>query len=149
MAMEQVFHIIPPRQSPYLAVISIITFLLILMIMFVIMSFSMKKVKYIVNDSSLIIKGLFSAKTFALSDLQKDAIRVVNLKTADELQPVYRMNGVGLPGFQSGWYRLKNNHKALLFLSDHAQVVYIPTVKDFVLLLSVDDPSAMVKALQN
>jgi hypothetical protein len=32
--------------------------------------------------------------------------------------PERRTNGIGLPNYQAGWFRLKNGEKALLFVSD-------------------------------
>ena len=40
--------------------------------------------------------------------------RVVDLTTTRELRPWLRTNGVGLPGYRAGWFRLQDGEKALV-----------------------------------
>ena len=51
-----------------------------------------------------------------------------------------------MPGYNAGWFRLKNGSKALLALTDRSSVVYIPTTEDYSILLSVADPEAFLAA---
>jgi hypothetical protein len=52
-----------------------------------------------------------------------------------------------MPGYQSGWFRLKNGEKALLYLTDRSRAVYVPTTAGYSVLLSPDDPDGFLKAL--
>jgi len=45
----------------------------------------------------------------------------------DGLQPKSRRMGTALPGYQAGWFRLRNGEKALLYLTDRTRAIYIPT----------------------
>ena len=57
-----------------------------------------------------------------------------------------RTNGVGLPGFLLGWFRLDNGERALIAVTDRGRVVYVPYVEGL-LLVSVADPAAMLDSL--
>jgi hypothetical protein len=61
---------------------------------------------------------------------------------------VLRTNGIGLPGYQVGWFRLKNGETALLYVTDESTVTYLPTTEHDVLLLSVENAEAFLQALR-
>ena len=71
----------------------------------------------------------------------------MNFGASPELLPARRTMGTGLPGYQSGWFRLKNGEKALLYLTDRTKAVYVPTTEGYGLLLSPDDPDGFLGAL--
>ncbi len=58
-----------------------------------------------------------------------------------------RTNGIGLPNYQSGWFRLANGSAALLFVTDWSRAVVVPTTEHFDLLVSPADPQAFLTAL--
>ena len=65
-----------------------------------------------------------------------------------DYQPKWRTNGAGLPGYAAGWFKLRNKEKALVFLTDRSRVVYIPTNKDYSVLLSVREAEEFADAIQ-
>ncbi len=71
----------------------------------------------------------------------------VDLGREPALTPVRRSNGVGLANYQVGWFRLKNGQRALCFLTRRDSVLYLPTKKSFVLLLSTSEPEQLLAAL--
>ena len=75
------------------------------------------------------------------------AAKVADLAADPEHRPVLRTNGAGLPGYGSGWFKLANGEKALLFVTDR-RVVYLPTREGYAVLLSVADPEAFLEALR-
>jgi hypothetical protein len=56
--------------------------------------------------------------------------------------------GTGLPGFSAGWFRLRNGNKALVYLTDGSRAVYIPTRNGYDVLLSPQQPDAMLVELR-
>lgn len=64
------------------------------------------------------------------------------------LRPSARTLGTGLPGYRAGWFRLENGEKALLYLTDEARAVYVPTSAGYSVLLSPEDPEAFLTALK-
>ena len=62
--------------------------------------------------------------------------------------PAARTNGVGLPNYQGGWFRLEDGGKGLLFVTDWSRAVIVPTSEGFALLASPDDPQGFLSRLQ-
>jgi hypothetical protein len=56
--------------------------------------------------------------------------------------------GVGLPGYSSGWFRLTDQSKGLLFLTDPSRAVYLPTTDGYTLLISPAEPERFLAALK-
>ncbi len=102
-----------------------------------------------IGSDELLIHAGFYSRTIALADLDIDAARTIDLKAEPSFRPKWRTNGVGLPGLQAGWFRLRNKEKALLLLTDPSAVAYVPTRQGFSLLFSLPDPKAFLASLRN
>jgi hypothetical protein len=101
-----------------------------------------------VSAQGLRLKGDLYGRLLPAAALRFDEIRIVDLGVARELRPVVRTFGTGAPGYQSGWFRLQNGEKALLYLTDRRRVVYIPTTEGFSVLLSAQSPERLVDRLR-
>lgn len=101
----------------------------------------------IIDDDALRVTGIYGRK-IPLSEIDTHRIREVDLDAEPNLLPSFKTNGLSLPGYQTGWFRLKEGSRALLFLSDHRHVLYIPVSNDYVLLVSVPEPSKVLAGLQ-
>jgi hypothetical protein len=74
--------------------------------------------------------------------------RVVDLRVERDLQPVSRRLGTGLPGYASGWFRLRNGERALVYLTNRRRVAMVPTDLGYTVMMSADDPDGLVAALR-
>ena len=110
--------------------------------------FSAHAAKFEVDESGLRIYNTIYGKYIPKENLDLNGIQVVDLKTQTSLQPHLRTNGVGLPGYEAGWFNLKDKERALLFVTDRENVVYIPTL-GYSILLSTKDTNKMVDSLQS
>jgi hypothetical protein len=72
----------------------------------------------------------------------------VNFETEQGLRPKWRTLGTGLPGYQAGWFRLRDGQKALVYLTDRSRAVYVPTTEGYGLLLSPEYPDRFLAALK-
>ena len=97
------------------------------------------------TDSGLQVRAGFYGRTLRRSQLQLAHAVEVSLFDRGDLAPRWRTNGIGLPGFRAGWFRLRNRDKALVLLTDPYRVTYLPTTEGYVLLLST---SALLPALR-
>ena len=50
-----------------------------------------------------------------------------------------------MPGLRAGWFRLRNNERALVYLTNPFHVTYLPTKEGYVLLIST---TALLDALR-
>ena len=73
-------------------------------------------------------------------ELALDRARVLDLDEHLEFKPRLKTNGMFLPGFQTGWYRLRDGSRALVARAGGKRVLWIPTTRDFALLLQPQQP---------
>lgn len=85
----------------------------------------------------------------SFTELDLEHARVLNLDEHLEFKPRLKTNGAFLPGFQAGWYRLRNGSRALVARAAGKRVLWIPTTRDFGLLLQPQQsPRALLQALR-
>jgi hypothetical protein len=151
--MERVFGIIPASSNSYMTIwiITIVVFLILVLVagMFLSFGYQSRHLKYTVNDDGLRISPGLYTRSIPWGDIDREGIKVLNLNIDTEYKLERRTNGSGLPGFASGWFRLANDEKALVFVTDRNRVVYIPTNKDYSVLLSVSEAEEFADVLQN
>lgn len=104
--------------------------------------------RFDVSSSGLQLHGDWYGRTIPSDAIQRNAVRRVDFSNDPELTPRIRTMGTGLPGYQSGWYRLRNGERALLYLTDRSRAVYVPTNAGYSVLLSPADPDGFVSALR-
>ena len=106
-----------------------------------------RRVRFEVTREGLRIRGPYGRLiTRDAMDLQE--ARVVDLKTDPSYRLGIRTSGIGMPGYASGWFRLKGGASALLFVTERTRTVAIPTSLGYTLLLSPADPDAFIKSLK-
>ena len=103
--------------------------------------------RFEVSSEGLRLRGDLYGRLIPVNELQVKEARRVDLSSSPELAPARRTMGTGLPGYQSGWFRLRNGEKALLYLTDRSRAVYVPTTAGYAVLLSPEDPEGFLKAL--
>jgi len=105
---------------------------------------------FAVDDEKLRIKRTMYGRNIDKSSLDLVNAKIINLsEDANKgFRPVLRTNGIGLPFYQAGWFRLHHKEKALLFVTNNKSVVYIPTSEGYALILSVDDPVGFLRSLK-
>lgn len=112
------------------------------------LAFMLKRHRLRLDDAGLEVVTTFYRQRFALSDLKLDAARVIRLDEHAELRPMLKSNGYALPGFRSGWFRLRNWRKAFVAASDGERLLWLPTTRGFDLLLQPRDPQRLLERLR-
>ncbi len=135
--MVRTFDITPASSAPFIFLAAIGIVLILLLILLTFIGYSARNTKFEVTDQGLRIKGSIYGRFIPKEAITTESIQIVNLNTYPAYKPRLRTNGVGLPGYSEGWFKLKNNERALLFVTDRSNVVYIPTNQDYSVLLSV------------
>lgn len=111
-------------------------------------AFGARRPNFEITPEGLRLRGSLYGRFIPASQLRLDAARVVDLGVTQELQPKWRTNGVGLPSYSAGWFRLNNREKALVFLTDRSRALYIPTTDGYSVLISPGDPAAFLEELR-
>jgi hypothetical protein len=104
--------------------------------------------RFEVSAQGLAIRGDLYGRVIPWSALQVASARLVDLDQEPQYRPWLKMNGAGLPGYHSGWFRLKNREKALVFFTRSKLAVYVPTNQGYVVLVSPERPSEFLAAIQ-
>ena len=109
---------------------------------------SLWRTRFEISEKGLRIRGDMWGQTLSWTDLDAANARMVSFDAEPGLNPKWKTCGTALPGYASGWFRLHNKSKALVFLTDKKEAVLIPTRKDYSVLLSSTGNAAFLQALQ-
>ncbi len=145
--MTRTFEVAPLSSAPYLFIFFFSLLIAVLLALSIYYGFTIKNLKFDISDHGIHIRGGFYGRLIPRDDIVSQGVRVLNLNLQQEYQPKLKTNGVSLPGYSEGWFKLRNEQKALLFVSDKAKVVYIPTSKNYSVLLSVSNPEEFRQTL--
>lgn len=88
------------------------------------------------------------SRTIPWHSLRIEEARRVSFVSDPELKPGWRHAGNSWPGYQTGWFRLRNGERALLYVTDRSNLVYLPTSAGFSVLLSPADPDLFLATLR-
>jgi hypothetical protein len=146
--MKYVFPIIPATAGPIWLFVGILVFMLCIVSLFGYIAFSSRHVRLEVEASELRIRGDIYGRTIPATAVLVDEMKALNLKRDTAYGLSWRTNGSGLPGYKSGWFKLMNGEKALVFVTDPTQILYIPTRDGYSVLLSVAEPDKVKLKLQ-
>lgn len=147
VTMKQVYDIVPASGSSIWILFAATLFLALFIAFFGWIVYSSRNAKFEVSASGLRIRADMYGREVPRHDLLPDQARIISIDKEERYRPVLRTNGVGLPGYKSGWFELKNGEKALAFITSTKDLVYIPTNKGYCILLSVSKPSEFLESL--
>jgi hypothetical protein len=89
-----------------------------------------------VHDGRLHIKSSFYSVDISLTDIGPE----IDILDADAGKRIaWRTNGVGFPGYRSGWFRLNDGQSAFVAASGAANI-YVPTKQGYAVMLAVKHP---------
>ena len=75
--------------------------------------------------------------------------RIVNLDEQTELRPSLKTNAFALPGYEAGFFRLRDwRRKAFLMLTSRQRVLVLPLRDHRTVLLSLRQPQKLIDALR-
>ena len=128
--MAEVFHVVPAT-ARWTWVLLLAFPVVVLIAAFAFIGLSMRgsrNASFEVSPSGLRLKGDVYGRRLPASELRGGAARVVDLDQERSLRPQRRTMGTAVAGYRSGWFKLANGEKALLYLTDVRRAVYVPRV---------------------
>jgi hypothetical protein len=146
--MRQVFQIVPASSGAAITLAVIAIVLVAMLGLFGYIAWSSRHTRFEVTSEGLRIAGDLYGRLIPAQDLIVADARVIDLNRDSDFAPRVRTNGTGLPGYSSGWFRLKNGMKALAFITDRSHVVYLPTNRGYAVMLSAEQPEELIRALK-
>ncbi|MFW2438827.1 MAG: PH domain-containing protein [Arenicellales bacterium] len=144
----EVFLISPASPKPlwFLAIICLI--LTVVLVALAYTAYSTRHSRVEVGHDRIRLAGDFWGREIPFRQIKVAGARILDLNRSVEHAPKRRTLGTGMPGYASGWFRLRNGEKALVYLTRRHDVVYVPTSDGYSLLLSVDEPERFIETLQ-
>ncbi len=146
--IKETFPLLPASSGPVWFFLAIGVLLLGVVALFGSIVYSSRNTRCEVSPGELRIAGNIYGRRIPIEALSPDAAKVIDLRGDPALGISWRTNGVGLPGYGAGWFRLKNGEKALLFVTDPRRVLYLPTKRGYSLLVSPADPDGLLAAVR-
>ena len=105
--------------------------------------------KYTLTPEALAIHDWFFPVTVKAADVEIASVRVVDVKEDARWRPVMRTNGVGLPHYHSGWFRVAGGEKVRMYRGDGRRLVLLPPKGEAAfVLLEVAQPEAFILKVQ-
>lgn len=144
----EVFAISPASAKPLWFIAVICTLLALVLLALAFTAYAARNSRVELGADKLTLVGDFWGRDIPLSNVLTEQARVVNLDRDGEIAPRRRTLGTGLPGYASGWFKLYNGDKALLYLTNRKRAVYVPTSEGYSLLLSVQQPGRFIESLK-
>lgn len=144
----EVFAISPASPKPlwFLAIICMILTVVLLALAYT--AYSSRNSRVEIENDRIKLIGDFWGREIPLKLLNVTDARILDLARNVEYSPKHRTLGTGMPGYASGWFRLRSGEKALVYLTRRHDVVYVPTSDGYSLLLSVEEPERFIGTLQ-
>ncbi|MCG8433111.1 MAG: PH domain-containing protein [Gammaproteobacteria bacterium] len=146
--MAEVFPIIPAPMRTLVTLGVIVAALAVLLALFGYLLYATQNISFEVSARGLQVRNDPFRRFIPIENIDQTNIRAIDLERETEYRPRWRTGGTGLPGYKSGWFKLKNGEKALLFLTDYQSAVYIPTTQNYAVILSVAEPQRLVDTLR-
>ena len=106
-------------------------------------------VRFEAAATGLTIRGSVYGRTIPADAIRRDGLRRLTVADTPGIYPSQRTNGIGLPDYLAGWFQLNDGRSALLFVTDWSRTIVVPTTAGYDLVLSPDDPDALVTALHS
>jgi hypothetical protein len=100
------------------------------------------------ESDRLRLVGDMWGRTIPLESIDVSQARILNLDRQSPYSLKWRTFGTSLPGYDSGWFKLRNGEKALVYLTRRDRIIYLPTSLEYSLLLSMEQPEIFIETLQ-
>lgn len=146
--MSTVFHIAPAGMRPFWLLLPIFLLMVVVLLVLAAEGWASQHARFELSPAGLRLSGGLYGRLIPVSELRAASAEIIDLNERPSLKPVSRRFGTGLPGYAAGWFRLANGEKALAYLTSRSRIVYIPTTRDYAVLLSVTQPDEMLAALR-
>ena len=147
--MVDTFHIIPASPRALWVIMGLVAVLSLLPLALLGASLHGSRAsRFELSEAGLRIRGDLYGRLVPAAQLRGGSARRVDLTAERNLRPTRRTMGTAVGGYSSGWFRLANGEKALLYLTDRRHVVYVPTTAGYSVLLSVQQPDRFVARLR-
>jgi hypothetical protein len=141
------FELTPASSGTVVSLWLICAVLVATALMFVLVAWSATHGSFTVSNDELQPRIPIYGRSIPISNLDLVHARVLDADDAAAIRESVRTNGVGMPGYAAGWFKLASGSKALLAVT-RGPVLFIPTSEGYSLAVSVAHPDAALQQLK-
>ena len=146
------FELIPPPKGnvfafPIIMIIFVFITMLVITWLMVGTIFTTKNTSISIKDGEVVINSFLYGRKIPIENILINEIKIINLNQNEEYGISGRTNGISLPNYKSGWIRIKNGKRALIYLTNKEKVLLLPT-KDFVILFSMEKTEKFINRIK-
>jgi hypothetical protein len=94
------------------------------------------------------IRGNVFGRTIPINLLVIAKARLIDLDKEPDYKPSGGSCAASVPGYQTGLFKLRNGLRVVMFVTEREKVVYIPTKKNYAVMMSPKHPERMLEALR-
>jgi hypothetical protein len=105
-----------------------------------------RKATFELSAEGLRLKGDVYGRFIPISELEAAQAARVDVASGP-YKPTWRTAGTAVPGYRSGWFKLADGSRALLYVTDPTRAVRVPTTAGYSVLLSVTETDQFVDAM--
>lgn len=146
--MELTFPIEPASNTALWVIIPACLILLGILGVMAYATYSLHNLRVVVREDAIEVRGGMYGRRIPVAELRLEEARIVDLGVQTDYALRLRTNGIGLPGYSAGWFRMRNGGKALAFVTKRDRVVVIPTRRGYTLLLSLTSAERFLAMLK-
>jgi len=143
---KMTYEMTKPITSAYIFIYTLGVIVILLGVFIFLLMSSSKNYSLEIKDKHIMIKSVFYNTNISFSDIELKNIEKINLITSN-IKIKTRLNGIGLPGLQVGWFS-SSIGKMKLYVTDKNEVLSIPTKFDYTILFSTKDADKIIKDIQ-
>ena len=124
--------------------------LFIIPVVLVLLLLAMRRRSVTLQHGVLEIRAALYTQKVAVSELNVERARIVDLAERTELKPLIKTNGFSTLGFNAGYFRLRDHFgKAFCLITDSHKVLWLPRNDGkSQYLISLERPHALLDALR-
>ncbi|MBI2382407.1 MAG: hypothetical protein HYV16_16785 [Gammaproteobacteria bacterium] len=100
-----------------------------------------------ISDGSLTVKAGFYSRTVSLEKVDAAQIRQVDTINEPSLALSMRINGIGMPNYSSGWFKIKNGDTVFVLMGN-PPYVYIPIKGSEAFIISAPSTAEFINSLK-
>ena len=101
-----------------------------------------------IEDGGIDIRTTLYRRRLRWADLDLAAARVIDIDEHPENKPLFKSNGVSIPGFRSGWFRSRAFARLFVATAGGSRLLWLPTTLGYTLLLEPGSPAALLERLR-
>ncbi len=115
-------------------------------ILFAALAWFLSRNEIMLDGQALTVRAAFYERSVNRADIDWNESHFIDAARDSGLAPRVRVNGIGLPGYRAGWFRLANGARAFV-LQTQGPLAYLPVTGGEAFLLTVTRSSPLFEKI--